>query len=197
MTARPNFQLHKFDWWRRYFLVINRLFWYQNYSNGRQTVACDTFQSSTVGTNLCWRVKRMSGHENHDTFWNAQFWRLKTHSPGFWEGVVNKAHVQALDLMNCTTHTVQDFTKLLQTNIWVSVVVITTLNYVLDAIAFLTISAILGLTTCLPLELWVPSRSVSCVNWKFHSRSVRRAHFAHSWTVSSDLRLQIRFTFKN
>ena len=65
MTARPNFPLHKFDWWRRYFLVINRLFWYQNYSNGRQTVACDTFQSSTVGTNLCRRVKRMSGHENH------------------------------------------------------------------------------------------------------------------------------------
>ena len=105
--------------------------------------------------------------------------------------------VQALDLMNCTTHIVQDFTKLLQTNIWVRVVVITTLNYVLDASAFLTISAILGLTTCLPLELWVPSRSVSCVNWKFHSWSVRRAHFAHSWTVSSDLRLQIRFTFKN
>ena len=107
-----------------------------------------------------------------------------------------KQGVQALDLMNCTTHIVQDFTKLLQTNIWVRVVVITTLTYVLDASAFLTISAILGLTTCLPLELWVPSRSVSCVNWKFHSLSVRRAHFAHSWTVSSDLRLQIRFTFK-
>ena len=108
-----------------------------------------------------------------------------------------KQGVQALDLMNCTTHIVQDFTKLLQTNIWVRVVVITTLNYVLAASAFLRISAILGLTTCLPLELWVPSRSVSCVNWKFNSRSVRRAYFAHSWTVSSDLRLQIRFTFKN
>ena len=108
-----------------------------------------------------------------------------------------KQCVQALDLMNCTTHIVQDFTKLLLTNIWVRVVVITTLNYVLDASAFLMISAILGLTICLPLELWVPSRSVSCVNWKFHSRSVRRAHFAHSWTVSSNLRLQIRFTFKN
>ena len=107
-----------------------------------------------------------------------------------------KQCVQALDLMNCTTHIVQDL-QLLRTNIWVRVVVITTLNYVLDASAFLTISAILGLTTCLPLELWVPSRSVSCVNWKFHSRSVRRAHFAHSWTVSSDLRLPIRFTFKN
>ena len=108
-----------------------------------------------------------------------------------------KQGVQALHLMNCTTHIVQDFTKLLQTNIWVRVAVITTLNYVLDASAFLTISAILGLTTCLPLELWVPSLSVSCVNWEFHSRSVRRANFAPSWTVSSDLRLQIRFTFKN
>ena len=91
MTARPDFQLHKFDRWRRYFLVTDRLSWYQNYSNGRQTVACDTFQSSTVGTNRCRRMERMSGHENHDTFWNAQFWRLKTHSPGLWEGVVNKA----------------------------------------------------------------------------------------------------------
>ena len=108
-----------------------------------------------------------------------------------------KQGVQALHLMNCTTHIVQDFTKLLQTNIWVRVAVIITLNYVLHASAFLIISAILGLTTCLPLELWVPSRSVSCVNWKFHSRSVRRANFAPSWTVSSDLRLQIRFTFKN
>ena len=62
-----------------------------------------------------------------------------------------KQGVQALDIMNCTTHIVQDFAKLLQTHIWVRVVVITKLNYVLDASAFLTISAILGLTTCLPL----------------------------------------------
>ena len=108
-----------------------------------------------------------------------------------------KQGVQGLHLMNCTTHTVQDFTKLLQTNIWVRVAVITTFNYVSDASAFLTISAIPGLTTCLPMELWVPSRSVSCVNWKFHSRRVRRANVAPSWTVSSELRLQIRFTFKN
>ena len=35
-----------------------------------------------------------------------------------------KKCVQAFDLMNCTTHIGQDFTKLLQTNIWVRVVVI-------------------------------------------------------------------------
>ena len=76
-----------------------------------------------------------------------------------------KQGVQALDLMNCTTHIVQDFTKLLPTNIWVRVVVITTLNYVLDASAFLrhpgphhvfTSGTVSSLPKCELCELEIP-----------------------------------------
>ena len=196
MTARPNFQLHKFDRWRRYFFSDKQAFlvsklpkWETNCCLWYISIVDSRYKPlPTREENVRPRKPRYILERAILETGNAQSRIL---------GGSCKHGVQALVLMNCTTHIVQDFTKLLQTNIWVCVVVINTLNYVLDASAFLTISAILGLTMCLPLELWVPSRSVSCVNWKFHSRSVRRAHFAHSWTVSSDLRLQIRFTFKN